>query len=553
MNNFDRVMQGYQFGANAVKQYQDAKLESDAGDAYKNTNQGTATTSDFGKVEQEGLYQGPGNDGAMTNAQAASYGLMQPQSTKTDYTLGGKTQSTAFTENQIEAARTRAGADVYANAGHMKEASTMRRDAAALGLTEMQMSAAQRENDQSVAMDTKLASMPKIGGYRNGEGATVDLVARQAAFENDGMSPEEAQAASTSGLRKTTQADQQSYLASVYLAGGAKHLPQYEASISKAATERSNQVRRDINKATTIEAMNEAYGHIDDGKSIRSVPQVDPTGKPTGKFQVEAFDTASGKGVGLVQAGKTYDTLDQFKADANVMANENPDAFVAHEQAQAQRQMEQAKFAETVRGNAAREKNEAGQLRVSQGNAANTAANGVSSRTLEGIKIKAGQSELDVKAALSTPEADRTPAQKALIAGARELKNNTGATPEKLDGAKKNARQVIKDYIGSGKNAFTAYSEDETAGAKALTSVSEILITRDGGRNIDTADILAQSKDILKAASDLKKTGFTGTLEEASMQVMSPKATPAAAGAPGKLTAPAPGAPPTGGKFKGLW
>lgn len=354
-NGFASAMEGFNFGVNAVRQYQDAKLEADAGDAYKNTKPTTTTTSDFGKVEQDGLYQGPNSDGVMTNAEAASYGLMEPKKTTTDYTLGDKTQQTQFTDSQIEAARTRAGADVYANAGRMKEASAMRRDAAQLGLTEMQMTAAQRENEQGITMDAKTAAMPTIGGYHK-DGAPVDLAARQAAFEADGMSPEEAKKASTSGLRQTTQADQQSYLASVYLAGGHKYLPQYSAAIKSAATERSNQVRRDINKATTIEDMNAAYGHIDDGKSIRSVPQLDAKGKPTGKFQIEAFDTATGQGAGLIQQGKVYESLDQFKADSNVMMNENPDAFVAHEQAQAQRQAEAAKMAEEARKNKANEK-----------------------------------------------------------------------------------------------------------------------------------------------------------------------------------------------------
>ncbi len=360
--SFKDVMRGYEFGQKVVQDYQDAKLEKAAGDAYKNTGQQSATNSDFNKVEMEGLYQGPGSDGQMTNAEAASYGLMQPSATKTHYTLGGKTQDAAFTDSQIEAARARASADVYANAGRIKEASGLRRDAAQMGLTELQSQAAQREYDQNTAMVARLAAMPKIGAMYNPSTGdrNVDLAARQATLEAEGLSPEEAKAKATDGLRKITLADQHSYVASVYLDRG--DWQHYQDAIAKAATERSNQVRRDINRATTIEGINEAYGHIDDGKSVRAVPQVDATGKPTGRFQVETFDQATGKGAGLFQAGKLYDGLDQFKADANVMANDNPDAFVAHEQAMAKRaveqeklRQEQLKIAETGRSNKAHE------------------------------------------------------------------------------------------------------------------------------------------------------------------------------------------------------
>ena len=564
-NGFASAMEGFNFGVNAVRQYQDAKLEADAGDAYKNTKPTTATTSDFGKVEQDGLYQGPNSDGVMTNAEAASYGLMEPKKTTTDYTLGDKTQQTQFTDSQIEAARTRAGADVYANAGRMKEASAMRRDAAQLGLTEMQMTAAQRENEQGITMDAKTAAMPTIGGYHK-DGAPVDLAARQAAFEADGMSPEEAKKASTSGLRQTTQADQQSYLASVYLAGGHKYLPQYGAAIKAAATERSNQVRRDINKATTIEAMNAAYGHIDDGKSIRSVPQLDAKGKPTGKFQIEAFDTATGRGAGLIQQGKVYESLDQFKADSNVMMNENPDAFVAHEQSQAQRAMEQAKITEEARKNKEHERLQGQTIKIA-GRQADTAASVAEStirhNTLASDVIQTG---LDTTTAFGTPAEARTQRQDVMVAGVVGQANAKGNTPEKRSTARKSAESYTEKILKSD-GPFAKYSDERQAEIRAgMTAAGEyaaIAQSTSASREVNESKNHQLAMGAVEAGKKLMASGAVpkGTsLEDATLQAIqylqretaAPKPAAAAGVAPvNPASAPKPAAGP--GKYRALW
>ena len=71
----------------------------------------TSTNSSFGEVDPNAVYTGPNADGQMTNAEAASYGLMTPETTSTKYLMGGKSYDTAPTDDDRQRARLRAQMD----------------------------------------------------------------------------------------------------------------------------------------------------------------------------------------------------------------------------------------------------------------------------------------------------------------------------------------------------------------------------------------------------------------------------------------------------------
>jgi ribosomal protein L21E len=57
-----------------------AYVDHNAGNAYKEgTKVNTRTDSNYGAMDPNAVYSGEGADGAMTNAEAASYGLNVPK------------------------------------------------------------------------------------------------------------------------------------------------------------------------------------------------------------------------------------------------------------------------------------------------------------------------------------------------------------------------------------------------------------------------------------------------------------------------------------------
>jgi hypothetical protein len=394
----------------------------------------------------------------------------------------------------------------------------------------------------------------------------VDPVSRQAALEAKGMSPAEAQAASTSGLRKVTQADQQSYSASVYLEGGHKYLREYNDAIKSAATERSNQVRRDVNRASTMDDVSKAYGHIDDGKSIRSVPQMDDKGKPTGKFQIEKFDTGTGRAVGLLQAGKVFDSMDQLKADINVSMNENPDVFVAHEQAQAQRAMEERKLAEESRKNKANEglhaesnktaKQQAGTAELAQQSTAKANAASAGLHTAQTDVVKGG---LALDKAYQTDESLRTPEQTAMLKGAAQKATDQAIAkarhPDAVLAARAVATKDVNTYLNNSKTALTNYGTSEVQQRAAFTHISQQLLHGiNDADSIGRFDVVTEAHKILDRAVELQKSGNKGTIDQIAVGLIKQPTVPAAAAgaAPAAVGATTP-APDDATKYRHLY
>jgi hypothetical protein len=542
MNNFDRAMQGFNFGVNAVRQYQDIKLEKDAGAAYKNTGQETGTTSDFGKVEQEGLYSGPGNDGAMTNAEAASYGLMQPQSTKTDYTLAGKTQGTAFTEGQVEAARTRASADVYANAGRMREASGLRRDAAQLGLTELQMQGAQRAENVAAEGDVFRTTMQ---GYAKEFGAIgLDAegkpLAPDAALTSRAGSWQKMRAAALANpvaakdwLPTIEAAKQQSLSAHLqtitpgvdatndqvitYIKGAAKANAQFGDVMAPDQLYAARQTIDKMNKEGFTNALEAAQR----GDTTEAMRLWNSAGTMKGKLVSLTPAKMSEQYGGLASFVATYEGSDGSKHTINVgdtLAN----AQTLKERVDMTTKIQEGK--DRTRSTDATVRN-AGTAAAAQGVAAKVADSTIAHNKVQTEKER---NVLDTKKALGTPVSEQTPEQKVLVAAANreaDLKRNSKTN---FVAVRKAVEKTINDYIVGGKTFTTPYMKDEVEKGAVLRRISGKIM---GGMNVDdleSSSILDMSQEVIKRANGLKETGFKGTLEEAALEVMKQEATPAA-------------------------
>lgn len=112
-----------------------AYVQGQAADAgAKASEQKTQTESNFGAVDPNATYQGDGADGAMTNAEAASYGVNTPKEdaaagtgTTRRYSLGDSqvTQDKEFTPAQKRTANLRAQADFYAGQGDTDRATAI--------------------------------------------------------------------------------------------------------------------------------------------------------------------------------------------------------------------------------------------------------------------------------------------------------------------------------------------------------------------------------------------------------------------------------------------
>lgn len=84
------------------------KLGSGIGGAINASNapepveQSTQTESSYGAVDLEAPYAGEGGDGPMTNAEAASYGIMQPESQNRQYGLGGQWRDKEYSPAEVK-------------------------------------------------------------------------------------------------------------------------------------------------------------------------------------------------------------------------------------------------------------------------------------------------------------------------------------------------------------------------------------------------------------------------------------------------------------------
>lgn len=157
-NQFDAVMAGYRAGRDAVKDWQNDQIDTEAGQAFKDASQiKTQTESSFGKVDPNAVYSGEGADGAMTNAEAASYGVFQPEQQTRKYGIGQAPATwtdKAPTPQEQNIAGTRAMGAVYSGAGKhdtalkfssaadASEANAMQREA-----TGMQLESARRDEN----------------------------------------------------------------------------------------------------------------------------------------------------------------------------------------------------------------------------------------------------------------------------------------------------------------------------------------------------------------------------------------------------------------------
>lgn len=102
--------------------------ESQAGAAFTDgSRERTETESNFGAVDPNAAYVGEGADGQMTNAEAASFGVMQPATETRRYGAGDnpKWQDAPLTKPQFRAAGLSAQADWYAGRGDSTKASAM--------------------------------------------------------------------------------------------------------------------------------------------------------------------------------------------------------------------------------------------------------------------------------------------------------------------------------------------------------------------------------------------------------------------------------------------
>lgn len=168
-NQFDAVMAGYRAGRDAVKDWQNDQIDTEAGQAFKDASQvKTQTESDFGKVDPNTVYSGAGADGVMTNAEAASYGVFAPEKETRKYGLGANPATwtdKAATPQEQNIAGTRAMGAVYSGAGRheialkygaaadQSEANAQQRE-----LTSMQIDAAKRTQDYEKGKNSAFAT-----------------------------------------------------------------------------------------------------------------------------------------------------------------------------------------------------------------------------------------------------------------------------------------------------------------------------------------------------------------------------------------------------------
>lgn len=170
-NQFDAVMAGYRAGRDAVKDWQNDQIDTEAGQAFKDATQiKTQTESDFGAVDPNAVYSGAGADGAMTNAEAASYGVFAPEKETRKYGLGANPSAwtdKAATPQEQNIAGNRAMGAVYSGAGKheiamrygtaadQSEANAQQRE-----LTGMQIDTAKRTENYEKGKNSAFASTP---------------------------------------------------------------------------------------------------------------------------------------------------------------------------------------------------------------------------------------------------------------------------------------------------------------------------------------------------------------------------------------------------------
>lgn len=562
-SGFQSVMDGYNFGVNAVKQFQDAQIEADAGKAYEHggpteglSGQDTLAKFNENYVAQEG---GP--------ATAAEYLQQHPElapafadTRKADWTLNGKTQDKQFGDGEIEAARSRASADVYAKAGKFKEASTLRRDAAQMGLTEMQLKAAQREEASTAAMDAAFAATPAIGAPRDAS-AAADPIGSLTSKIDTGIAPTQAATQVQSGLQKTTLADQYIHGASVAKQGGAKYMPQYYDLLHKGAAEVSKQAQLDVMGAKTLDELNKgAFSKIDNGLDLREVPAKGPDGKPNGRVTYE-FVGADGKATRALGGGKDYADFNALKADLVVQIGNDPGQFVSHVQKEGEARMAERKFAEDVRKNQANEKtaqSHAGAAWVSARAGADhyKVLNEKTRQEIDTAKLT--QLGLGV---LHKPDAELTPEQrdaKAMVQNTYEIKNAPRDRAQ-LDKDKESVDKFIFDNAKARVPNFEKMDGDVLDDVTATRTVASAIVDRMRAENrtspLSKSKIESTAIAVVAQARKAVASGETKlSVGDAALLILEGRTNGTKAGG----GAPSPGAPAAPasaakGKFNGLW
>jgi hypothetical protein len=159
---------GQQIASNAIRTYREAdelQAKEKAGQVYKDAaEQKTQTESNFGEVDANAVYQGEGSDGAMTNAEAASFGLYTPKEDKEagtgttrKFALGSNPsalQDKEFTPNQRRAAGLRAQMDFYDSRGDVDNSAKARTQIEAADNAEYQAGQRKRLTDEQLRADT---------------------------------------------------------------------------------------------------------------------------------------------------------------------------------------------------------------------------------------------------------------------------------------------------------------------------------------------------------------------------------------------------------------
>lgn len=171
-NQFESVMSGYQLGRNAVKDWQNDQIDAEAGQAFKDASQiNTQTDSDFGQVYPNAVYGGEMADGAMTNAEAASYGVLQPKSVVRRYGLGKSPETwteKAATPQEQNVAGMRAMGAVYSGAGQHEKALKYNSASDAAEANQLQHGRLRKEWDKQDSLDTADSEVAKLFATRLG-------------------------------------------------------------------------------------------------------------------------------------------------------------------------------------------------------------------------------------------------------------------------------------------------------------------------------------------------------------------------------------------------